>query len=1147
LNELLSGVGANSGDGFGWNVSTAGDVNKDGYSDFVIGAPFTDALGNDAGSIYLFYGFPGISSSKIDAVNANVSIKGNLAGDLFGWDVACAGDLNADGYDDIIIGAPGNDSNRGTVYIFYGQDSKTWQGGFYAYNANVTITGDSQGDQFGYSVAGAGNVNADEFDDVIIGAPGCDSNKGKAYIFLGYGGGLNDIVTGSSDSRIFINRGKYGGGWVSPIELYATAMPIQVVVADANNDGYNDIVSADFYGHRVTIFNGTSTGGWEPKCELIGDQYPRCVAVGDVNNDNLNDIITCHDLADNVNIYNGSGGGGWAAMSSFSVGQGPRSVFIGDANNDGKNDFVTANNDDATITLYNWTGSTWGQKTTFEAGKGARSIFIADANYDTYNDILTADATDDTFTIYNGTSAGGWESKYNKSVGNTPYSIFVADVNMDGINDTLTADYNEYTVTIYNGTASGDWDPKFNLSVGYWPRSVFVGDANNDGYMDILTADNWDDRVSIYNGTSSGGWEPRGVVDGGNGPCSVVVADVNNAKGGGTFQADDAEYILLGSTTGSYFGNSVSAAGDLNNDGIDDMAVSAYGENKCYVYFGDSTHLGTTKICQPVAKSGTDDTASDINDLKINDNLYYDVPKGTTLFIDSFNVTGLIGNITSVLLFVQYNTDSQYTPDKNITWALDGQTLKNTTIQIIEGSLEVVHSGYDLYELGVDNISKIQTLDIQFYNSDTGGQCSVHFDYLRLEVRTNSPRPDLILNGSGDFGWAVANAGDVNNDNIDDILIGAPDISGSSPGYAHIKYGNHQGFDNETTDSSPVGWAQYGVLSAEINDTVAYGGSDKSLDFIDMDDPDNIEIRKTFPQSYKGIIEFHARTWNDFETSLQFELSNGPPTTEANRSIYIYFGKSTGPSSSINYYSGIDGSNNAVIRIGEFEQDTWYHFKLIFDCGTDTFEVYIDDVLSTINTNFIWTNDQDYLDTFTIRSNFAFGSTYGYVDNIVWLGSPPDISISGTVNGDRFGYSVASAGDLNNDGYDDIIVGAPYNDSADGSIADAGAVYIFNGSSGLTDTSAGSADNISYGKTANDHFGWSVSKAGNIDGNSVLEVIVGAPHFDDGAKSDAGKVYILTTGTVISEFVDLAVPISLLLIIISFHKFKINKRKKKVR
>ena len=83
-----------------------------------------------------------------------------------------------------------------------------------------------------------------------------------------------------------------------------------------------------------------------------------------------------------------------------------------------------------------------------------------------------------------------------------------------------------------------------------------------------------------------------------------------------------------------------------------------------------------------------------------------------------------------------------------------------------------------------------------------------------------------------------------------------------------------------------------------------------------------------------------------------------------------------------------------------------------------------------------------------------------------------------------------------------------------------------------------------YGKTANDHFGWSVSKAGNIDGDSIFEVIVGAPHFDDGAKTDAGKVYVLTTGTIISEFLNLVIPLTIIFIYIAIFRSKTNKKKR---
>ena len=268
-------------------------------------------------------------------------------------------------------------------------------------------------------------------------------------------------------------------------------------------------------------------------------------------------------------------------------------------------------------------------------------------------------------------------------------------------------------------------------------------------------------------------------------------------------------------------------------------------------------------------------------------------------------------------------------------------------------------------------------------------------------------------------------------------------------------------------------------------------------------------------------------------------------SANGNEAVKVSLGHAGSPSNRISYYdgNGINGFTRKIINL--FEADTWYHFRIQFDCDNNNFDVYINGKLEITGGNFI--NNKTTLNAFYLGQQYGDPTHTEYTDNMVWLGSNTHVNLTGAVAGDRFGYSVATAGDLNNDGFENIIVGAPYNDTAKGQTSDAGAVYIFNGSSGLTDTSAGSADNISYGKTANDHFGWSVSKAGNIDGNSVLEVMVGAPHFNDGVKTDAGKVYILTTGTVISEFVDLALPLSLLLIIITFNKYKFKKRKKKVR
>jgi hypothetical protein len=112
-----------------------------------------------------------------------VTVSGNSADDLFGHNVSGIGDFNGDGFDDIIVGAPGANSKRGSAYIFFG--GPWFNGSLSADSADVTINGSISGDLFGWDVSDAGNVNNDNYDDVIIGAPGNNSEAGVAYVFLG--------------------------------------------------------------------------------------------------------------------------------------------------------------------------------------------------------------------------------------------------------------------------------------------------------------------------------------------------------------------------------------------------------------------------------------------------------------------------------------------------------------------------------------------------------------------------------------------------------------------------------------------------------------------------------------------------------------------------------------------------------------------------------------------------------------------------------------------------------------------------------------------------------------------------------------------------------------------------------------------------
>jgi len=263
-------------DNFGRSLASAGDVNGDGYDDFIVGASGNDDAGTSAGKAYIFWGGPLMDN------NPDVTLLGENNYDGFGCSVASAGDVNGDGYADVIIGASGYDgtyTNQGKAYIYFGGASMDNL-------ADITITGEAENYYFGGSVASAGDVNGDGFNDVIIGASEAFSNSGKIYIYFGgktMDGFADVTLTGFSDTGYF-------GKSVSS-------------AGDVNGDGYADVIigepnsssSAVEAGKCYILFGGVSM---DNEADLVlngenpGDQFGRKVAsAGDVNGDGFDDVI----------------------------------------------------------------------------------------------------------------------------------------------------------------------------------------------------------------------------------------------------------------------------------------------------------------------------------------------------------------------------------------------------------------------------------------------------------------------------------------------------------------------------------------------------------------------------------------------------------------------------------------------------------------------------------------------------------------------------------------------------------------------------------------------------------------------------------------------------------------------------------------
>jgi hypothetical protein len=182
---VLAGPGG-SGGSFGYSVASAGDVNGDGLADVIVGA---FALNDFVGAAYMYLGAgAGLSTAPIVLTDPSGPASGGPNAS-FGWSVASAGDVNGDGFADVIVGASTENGYAGAAYVYLGR-----AGGLSTTPTTLTAPG-GPGGYFGAPVASAGDVNEDGFADVIVGAGGVENNVGAAYAYLGGAGGLSTTPT----------------------------------------------------------------------------------------------------------------------------------------------------------------------------------------------------------------------------------------------------------------------------------------------------------------------------------------------------------------------------------------------------------------------------------------------------------------------------------------------------------------------------------------------------------------------------------------------------------------------------------------------------------------------------------------------------------------------------------------------------------------------------------------------------------------------------------------------------------------------------------------------------------------------------------------------------------------------------------------
>ncbi len=755
--------GTQAGESFGYSVATAGDVNGDGYSDVLVGSPNWNTPFANAGKVQLFLG----SAGGIASTPA-WSYQGTAGNARVGASVSSAGDVNGDGYSDAVVGAPGL-AGSGRALVFLGSAAGLAAGPSY------TLLGNSQaGCDFGWSVAMAGDVNGDGYSDVLVGAPKYNTSgtaQGKAYCYHGAAGSLN--------------LGWSYAGTVANAQLgYCVAG-----AGDLNGDGYSDAAIGAPYQPKVPtsnngavhLFRGNSGTGLGAAASSVQQGAGSAnfgfsvSSAGDMNGDGYADLVVGAPGTGSGNgaVHVFTGGAVPALVNTPAVVLGGASAeqlgyavaLAGDANGDGYADILAGSPN---------TGS----------NRGKVQVYRGDAT-------IALDAAHRLITI-NGTMA---------TTGRFGAAVAPAgDVNGDGISDLLLAapDQDGWgVVKVFHGApdlpaATATWGVQGTANYQHMGECVAsAGDVNADGYSDLLVgmpgSSTDKGMVMLYLGSATGlpatpSWTKQGEnINDGFGRCVASAGDVNGdgysdvlvgAPGwpfGVTNQWQGKAYLFLGSAGGlsasaawtktgpqteSRFGYSLSSAGDVNGDGYSDVIIGAYtqvnapgtGEGGAYVFHGSGAGLPATASWSVVSQQHS--------------------PSNTSAFGTSVSLAGDVNG---------------------------------------DGYDDVI-IGDNYYEHAADG------------GANRGGAFVFHGSAAGL-----SATPDWAAYGANygdEFGNCVSFAGDVNGDGYSDVVIGAYHIGGTYLGGAYL----YQGAAFTGLQASPA-WAVGGVLDGDMmGNSVAAAG-----------------------------------------------------------------------------------------------------------------------------------------------------------------------------------------------------------------------------------------------------------------------------------------------------------------------------------
>ncbi len=1035
--------------------------------------------------------FPAVFN--LSALNGQNGFKldGENNSDFSGYPVSAAGDINGDGNNDLLVGASAypNGTAKGRSYVVFGGPGVGSSGNILLSSltgANgFKLDGENNNDGSGHSVSAAGDINGDGHTDLLIGANyypnfGC---KGRSYVVFGGPGvgGSGDILLSSLTGT---NGFKLDGENNNDFSGYSVS-----AAGDINGDGNNDLLIGA-YGY--------------PSDSLKGRSY---VVFGGPGVGSSGDILLSSLSGTNGFKLDGENNNDYSGISVSAA---------GDINGDGHADLLIG-------APYYPANSVRGRSYVVHGGVGVGS------------------SGNISLSSLNGTNGFKLDGENNTDF--SGYSVSSAgDINGDGIADLLIGAYGypanaakgrsyvvfggpgvggggDILLSGLNGANGFKLDGENNQDSSGYSVSA-AGDINGDGYADIVIG-----AYGYPNGTNKG---RSYVVFGGpgvGGGGDILLSSLNGTNG----------FKLDGENNNDYSGLSVSAAGDINGDGIADLLIGAYrypngtAKGRSYVVFGDTppilvnnklnvvagasvvlsypnlgaydrNHNNQTLVFAPAGIAHGYFSTTSAPSIPLNNFTQQQITNGTVQFVHdgtqnppSYNMSVYSTGIAWTGPWpaqISFNLAQSYFPPILPLASLNGQNGFKLYGEMVGDS-----SGFSVSYAGDINKDGYADIFIGAYasNSNTGRSYVI---FGGAGVGSGGLINLSSLNGSNGFkldgeaggdasGWAVSGIEDVNGDGWVDLLIGAPSASPSgqsTAGRSYVVFGGPTVGTGGVISLSTLN----GTNGFKINGQMANDTSGHSVGFAgDMN--------------------------NDGRMDLVIGALGAAPggLTQAGSS-YVIFGNTGIGSGGILNLASLSGSNGFKLN-GEFANDGSSVSINTADFNGDAINDLLIGAYHAAPNGFSQAG----------RSYVVFGAVgigSSGVINLSGLNGVNGLKIDGEASMDRSGRWISTAGDINGDKYTDLVIGA-YGHNGGGASGVGRSYVVFGGpgvgSNGTLELSGLNGQNgfMIDGENTGDNSGISVSAAGDVNGDGQDDLLIGAWLASPNGLTQSGRSYILFGGT----------------------------------